>query len=78
MSENKPIHIELTYESLIAMLQGKEFHITTPDIYVIFHPPFKGVFITHEQLREIEYTAEKRVLNMIEKVMEYKEERKGG
>lgn len=73
--EIKPTHIKLTYESLIALLQGKEFHITTPDTYVIFHPPFEGVFVTHEQLYEIEYTAEKRVLTLIEKAMKYSEER---
>lgn len=68
-------HIKLTYESLIAILQGKEFHLTAPEYHFIFHPPFDGVFLTHDQVYEIRASGQMDVIRMIEKIQEYKEER---
>ena len=73
--EMNRLEIELTYESLIALLQGKEFHLQTPEIHVIFHPPFDGVFMSHDQLRALQYNAQADVFKMIEQISKYKEER---
>ena len=69
----KPIHIDITYESLIAILQGKEIHLQTSDEYFIFHPPFKGVFLTHEQLANIKYQSQVDVFNLIDKLQKHEE-----
>ena len=69
------IEIKLSYESLIALLQGKEFHLYSNDKHIIFHPPFNGVFLTHEQIREIKYDSEFRVFSMIEQLSKHTEKR---
>jgi hypothetical protein len=48
--------MKLSYEALIAILQGKELHIKTPDVHVILHPPFDGQFLTNEQIRDLLYS----------------------
>jgi hypothetical protein len=72
----EPIHIKLTYESLIAILQGKEFHLQTPDEHIIFHPPFEGVFLTHDQLANIKHQSQIDVFNIIERFQKYKVKRR--
>ena len=74
--------IKLTYESLIALLQGKDFHLLTPEYHVVFHPPFEGVFLTHQEIHEIQFNAGGGLYKRIEKLQSYEEERdnqpKGG
>ena len=68
-------HIKLTYESLIALLQGKDFHLITPEHRFIFHPPFDGVFLTHSQIEEIRYSGQMDMIKIIEKLHKYEESR---
>ena len=68
-------NIKLTYDSLIAMLQGKEFHLRTLDHHFVFHPPFDGVFLTHEQVAEIRHGGQMEVFRMLEKLAKYEETR---
>ncbi len=77
MPKEQRVEIKLTYESLIALLQGKEFHLYSDGMHIIFHSPFEGVFLTHEQLYEIEYNAECHAFNMIEQLSKYTEKREG-
>ena len=72
--DDNPIHINLTYDSLIALLQGKEFHLKSHDLHVVFHPPFDGVFMTHEQLMDLRMGEQARTLNIIKTVLKYKED----
>lgn len=67
--------IKLTYESLIALLQGKEFHLKTMDHHFVFHSPFDGVWVTHEQLAQIRYNDEMRILGLLEELGRHEEER---
>ena len=67
--------IKLTYESLIALLQGKDFHLVTPDYHMVFHPPFDGVFLTHQELYELQSAAGGGFYKRIEKLPRYEEER---
>lgn len=69
------IDIKLTYESLIALLQGKEFHLTTMDKHIVFHPPFDGMFLTHEQIDNIKYQSQAGVIDLMEKLQNHVEER---
>jgi len=70
-------HINLTYESLISILQGKELCLMysnpdTPSIYseVIIHPPFNGVFVTHKELENIKYNCQADILNLLKNTQE--------
>jgi hypothetical protein len=64
----KTFEMRLEYKSLIALLQGKKLHIQDGEISVTFHPPFDGIFLTHKEIYELEATAERRVLNMVESI----------
>lgn len=68
------IHINLTYESMISLIQGKELHLKTNNIHIIFKPPFDGVFFTHQQLSELRYDERAQVLRLIQELSEYKED----
>lgn len=67
MEENKKpwARIELEYESLIALIQGKHIHLKTPDFCVIIHPPFKGVMLTAEELQKIKFEGMQELLRVI-------------
>lgn len=66
--------INLSYEILIGLLQGKEIHLVEGENHIILAPPFDGVFLTREQIQEIQYSSEQRVFEMIQKVLEAREE----
>jgi hypothetical protein len=65
--------IKLTYESLIALLQGKELHLDAMDYHFIFQSPFDGVFVTHEQLMQMRYQDQMGVLNFLKELGTHKE-----
>ncbi len=77
MPKEQRVEIKLTYESLIAILQGKEFHLYSDGMHIIFRPPFEGVFLTHKQLDKIRYDAQYDAFNMIEQLSKYTEKREG-
>lgn len=68
-----PIEIRLTYDSLIALLQGKELHLQTTDKEFIFYPPFNGVFVTHKELAEMKARDTMGVLKFLELIRVQKE-----
>ena len=71
--------INLTYDTLIALLQGKEIHLVH---YIndneceeyIFIPPFDGVFMTHDSIHRIKFNAQIELLDFIDKLSEYRED----
>jgi len=71
--------IKLSNEMLIGLLQGKEIHLLFGNLSsehdeIIIAPPFDGTFLTHDQIREIQYSSEMNILNMLQRVYESKEE----
>ena len=70
--------INLTYDTLIALLQGKEIHLIH---YInddeceeyIFIPPFDGVFMTHDAIDHIKYNAQVELFKFLDTVSEYQE-----
>lgn len=66
--------IKLTYDVLIGLLQGKEIHLVRGENHIILAPPFDGVFLTHEQIQEIQYSSEQRVFEIIHRVLETSQE----
>ncbi|MCP5018891.1 MAG: hypothetical protein GY938_26985 [Ketobacter sp.] len=73
MTDKQPVYIKLTYESLIAILQGKETHMVTPDMHLIIKPPFDGVFLTHAEIDEMRYRSQIDILDMAQGLATYKE-----
>lgn len=69
--ENK-LEYKFKLEWIMALLQGKELHLTDEHNEIVFYPPQGGIFMTHEQFddikRNIEYEAEKRLLKMLEDI----------
>lgn len=67
MGENKKpwASIELEYESLIALIQGKQIHLKTPDFCVIIQPPFKGVLLTMEEVQKIKFEGMAELLRLV-------------
>ena len=70
----RPVSLKITYEMLIALLQGKELHFTVPleshtvlQEFVIV-PPFDGVFMTYEELSRIRYDSEMGVVEFMERL----------
>lgn len=70
----EPQPIKLTFESLIALIQGKKLHVTNGENSFVFLPPTDGVFVTHEQLAQIRYHDQIGVLNFLKDVGEHKQE----
>ncbi len=70
--ESNRVHLDLTYEMMIAILQGKETHLVTPDMHVVIHPPFDGVFLTHAQIDEMRYQSRVDTLDMVQRLTTYK------
>lgn len=66
--------INLSYEMLIGLLQGKEIRLVEGDNEILLAPPFDGVFLTYDQIREIQYSSEERVFTMLQKVLEAQQE----
>jgi hypothetical protein len=72
MEQPAPIH--LTFESLVALIQGKKLHVQDGENHFIFLPPTDGVFITHEQLDRIRYQDTMQILEFLHDVGEHKQE----
>jgi hypothetical protein len=66
--KGQPIPIKLTFESMIALIQGKELHVVQNDVHFIFLPPTDGVFVTREQLDRMRYNDTMGVLNFLKNV----------
>lgn len=62
-----PIEVKLRYEGLIALLQGKNYHLMSNvnKQRFIFIPPFDGVFMTHQELANLRMQHETNVLELI-------------
>jgi hypothetical protein len=68
--------IKLTYDSLIAILQGKEFHLMTFGKHFVFYPPFDGIFLTHEELYQLRLNSYHDSVNALYKFQKYVEDRR--
>jgi len=68
--------IKLTYDSMIALIQGKRLHIRTTTEEFVFLPPMEGVFVTHEQLAAMRFSDEMRILNLIKSLADHTQEEK--
>lgn len=69
--QKKPYEIiKLTEEMLLTILQGKEIHIhiLEEDRVFIFKGPWDGVFLTHEQISELEHNAQMSAFSIVEKI----------
>ena len=73
--EIRKTEIKLTYESLIALLQGKEFHLMSDGEHFIFLPPFDGGFLTHEEIRRIRSESYGSGFEAFWKIIKYVEDR---
>ena len=51
----RPQVYKLNYESLIALLQGKELHLQTGKEHFIFKPPFDGLFMMHDAIARLRH-----------------------
>lgn len=67
-----PIEIKLNYDALIAMLQGKDFHIKTPDVHIILRNPSDGMYLTHEQINDMLYRDKAAIFSLISELEEAK------
>lgn len=72
----KKIPVKLTYDALIALLQGKELRVCDGENEFIFAPPFDGVFMTHEQLSQMRYSDQMGMLGLLKNIGTY--EQNGG
>lgn len=68
--------IRLTEEMILTILQGKEIHIhireEEGDRTFAFKGPFDGVFLTHEQISELEHRAQMSAFSIIEQIQDGK------
>jgi len=67
-------YIKLTEGMLLALLKGNEFHLISSDqegelTEFIFEGPFDGVFLTHDQITQIQRNSEMSIFNMLEKTI---------
>lgn len=62
--------IRFTEEMLLTILQGKEIHIhiREEDRVFVFKGPWDGVFLTHEQISELEHKAQMSAFSIIEQM----------
>jgi len=64
-------HIKLDQDSLMALLQGKDFHIIITEdpekdpIEIVITPPFEGRFLTYKEIDEIKYESQNKAFNFI-------------
>jgi len=68
------IPIKLTFESMIALIQGKELHIIKGENHFVFLPPVDGVFVTHEQLAQMRTQDQQGVLNLLKALGDHRQE----
>lgn len=67
--------VEMSYDFLIALLQGKKVTFTTQYGRFVLIPPFKGVFMTYEDIiHEIGCCAERRIFDLLQKALNYNKE----
>ena len=53
----KRVHIDLTHDMVMAIMQGKDIALTTMDAFITFRSPFQEVLITRDQLHELRMAA---------------------
>ena len=63
--------IKLTYDSMIALIQGKKLHVTDGENTFIFLPPGDGIFITHDELYQLRYNDSMGALAAIKGMQEH-------
>ncbi len=66
--------IKLTYDSLIALIQGKKLHIVTSMEHIVLLPPTDGVFVTHDQLNQMRYQDQMGVLTFLKSLTDHTQE----
>ncbi len=65
--------IKLTYDSLIALIQGKKLHVQEGENLFVFLPPTGGVFVTHDQLAQMRMQDTMGVLDMLKELGTHKQ-----
>lgn len=65
-AHSKKVHWNLTYESIIGLMQGKELHLCEDNIHYILKPPFDGMFLTHKEIDQMRYDSELNILRVLQ------------
>ena len=66
--------IRLTPDMLLSLMQGKDVWLILnaenedERIEFRFKGPYDGVFLTHEEIRRIQYSSEMGVINLLDKI----------
>jgi len=81
MSEKRyPETVKLTEDMLLNILKGKDTHLIInahdPEkrMHVIFKGPWDGMFLTHEEISNLQYDSEMGILNFVKKMQDSKSE----
>ena len=53
----KRVHIDLTHDMVMAIMQGKDIALTTMDASITYRSPFKDILISREELYELRQAA---------------------
>lgn len=67
--------IKLTYESLIALLQGKTVGLVSllpngDQVEIEIKPPFEGAFLTFEEIERIRFDSQMDIMDILAKLRE--------
>jgi len=68
----KTIDFYMSTELIKKMLQGLEIQFVSDDVRVMIHPPQKGIFFTHEEIKKIENADPKWVRSTIREIVDEK------
>lgn len=62
---------KLTYDMLFALIQGKEVQwIDLEGNKIVLHSPLDGVFLTREEVYQLQLESENRVFNIMKIIQE--------
>ncbi len=75
--------IKLTEESLMVLLQGKDLYLRVgiqeeDKRTFIFRGPWDGVFLTHQEISEMQYNSQVGVFNIMERMVKHVQEGSDG
>lgn len=72
----KKMTVKLEYNSLIALLQGKELHVCNGEVDFVFLSPLDGVFMTHEQLAQMRLQDQNQLLGLLKDIEVHEQKEK--
>ncbi len=70
--EKKTATIQLKSDSLIALMQGQDLHLDLPEAHIVFKSPFKGCFLTHQQIGQVHDSGVQEALKLIKEFQQLK------